>query len=210
MMNVYILLDRSGSMQTQWSEAINSVNAYVKELPKDTNVFLAAFDHDYTVLRNTTVKKWNPVTNDDIQPRGNTRLFDSAARIMYRAIDDNAEKTIIVVMTDGEENASLNFKQSDVKALANIMDAKKWELIFLGANFDKVSDVAMNNFGRSAGKFVNMTTGNMTGTLTDLAVRSTAYATMDAAINYTAEDKAKAAGGSTSTVTGLNNYVKTN
>lgn len=196
MMNVYILLDRSGSMQNQWGEAINSVNAYVKELPKDTNVFLAAFDHDYTVLRNTTVKKWQPIDREEIVPRGNTRLFDSAARVMYRALDDNAEKTVIVVMTDGEENASLNFKQSDVKSLADTMDKKKWELIFLGANFDKVSDVAINNFGRDSSKFLNMTTGNMTGTMADLAIRSTAYATMDSAINYTAEDKLRASSGS--------------
>lgn len=191
-MNVYILLDRSGSMQNQWSEAVNSVNAYVKELPKDTSVFLAAFDHDYTVLRNTTVKKWEPLDKEEITPRGNTRLFDSAARVMYRALDDNAEKTVIVVMTDGEENASLNFRQSDVKALADTMDKKKWELIFLGANFDKVSDVAVNNFGRDSSKFLNMTTGNMTGTMADLAVRSTAYAHMGSSINYTAEDKLRA------------------
>lgn len=193
MMNVYILLDRSGSMQNQWGEAINSVNAYVKELPKDTNVFLAAFDHDYDVVRKTTVRDWTPVNTEEITPRGNTRLFDSAARIMLRALDDNAEKAILVVMTDGEENSSQNFKQADVKALANRFDSRKWELIFLGANFDKVGDVAMNNFGRSSAKFVNMTSGNMSGTMTDLAMRSTAYATMDSAINYTAEDKAKAA-----------------
>ena len=191
-MNVYILLDRSGSMQTQWGEAINSVNAYVKELPKDTNVFLAVFDHDYNVVRNTTAKKWDPLDKEEITPRGNTRLFDSAARIMYRAIDDNAEKTVIVVMTDGEENASQNFNQSHVKALANIMDAKKWELIFLGANFDKVSEVAMNNFGRQSSKFVNMTTGNMAATMADLSFRSAAYATSGVSINYTDEDKLRA------------------
>lgn len=191
-MNVYILLDRSGSMQTQWGEAINSVNTYVKELPKDTNVFLAVFDHDYNVVRNTTAKKWEPLNKEEIIPRGNTRLFDSAARIMYRALDDNAEKTVIVVMTDGEENASQNFKQSDVKALADTMDKKKWELIFLGANFDKVSDVAMNNFGRQSSKFVNMTTGNMAATMADLSFRSAAYAKSGASINYTDEDKLRA------------------
>lgn len=195
-MNVYVLLDRSGSMQNQWGEAINSVNAYVKELPKDTNVFLAVFDHDYNVVRNTTAKKWEPLDKEEITPRGNTRLFDSAARIMYRALDDNAEKTVIVVMTDGEENSSQNFRQADVKALADTMDKKKWELIFLGANFDRVSDVAVNNFGRQSSKFMNMTTGNMVNTMADLAVRSTAYAHMGSAINYTAEDKAKATSGS--------------
>ena len=33
-MNVYILLDRSGSMSSLWSEAIGSINAYVEKLPK--------------------------------------------------------------------------------------------------------------------------------------------------------------------------------
>lgn len=195
-MNVYLLLDRSGSMQNQWGEALNSINAYVKELPKDTNVHLAAFDHDYVVLRNTTVEKWNPINNDEIQPRGNTRLFDAAARIMQRAIDDNAERTMIVVMTDGEENASLNYKQADVKALANVLDSKKWELVFLGANFDKVGDVAMNNFGRTSNKFYNMTSGNMTKSMTStLATASTAYAIRGASIDFTDEDKEIARGG---------------
>lgn len=195
-MNVYLLLDRSASMQSQWAEALSSINAYVKELPKDTNVFLAAFDHDYHVMRNTTVKKWNPINSDEIQPRGNTRLFDAAARIMQRAIDDNAERTMIVVMTDGEENASLNFKQADVKALANVMDSKKWELVFLGANFDKVGDVAMNNFGRTSNKFYNMTTGNMMNSMTaTLATASAAYATRGTSINFTDEDKERARGG---------------
>jgi uncharacterized protein YegL len=195
-MNVYILLDRSGSMQNQWSEALSSINAYVKELPKDTNVHLAAFDHDYTVVRNTTVKKWNPINNDEIQPRGNTRLFDAAARIMQRAIDDNEERTMIVVMTDGEENASLNFKQADIKALTGVIDSKKWELVFLGANFDKVGDVAVNNFGRTSNKFYNMTSGNFGSSMTaTLATASAAYATRGEAINFTDEDKARARGG---------------
>lgn len=194
-MNVYILLDRSASMQNQWTEALGSINGYVKELPKDTNVHLAAFDHDYVVMRNTTVKKWKPINSDELQPRGNTRLFDAAARIMQRAIDDNSEKTVIVVMTDGEENSSQNFKQADVKALANVMDSKKWELVFLGANFDKVGDVAMNNFGRSAGKFSNMTSGNMHEYMTKTLATSTAnYATRGEAINFTDEDKARAKG----------------
>lgn len=194
-MNVYILLDRSASMQSQWGEALSSINGYVKELPKNTEVLLAAFDHDYVVVRNTTAKHWEPISSTEIAPRGNTRLFDAAARIMQRAIDDNSEKSIIVVMTDGEENSSLNFKQADVKALANVIDSKKWELVFLGANFDKVGDVAMNNFGRTSNKFVNMTTGNMSDYMTNtLASASVNYATRGVSMNFTDADKARAKG----------------
>lgn len=191
-MNVYILLDRSASMISQWGEALSSVNAYVKELPSSTNVFLAVFDNEYKVIRNTTAKKWVPLNQEEIQPRGNTRLFDSAARIMYRALDDNAEKTVIVVMTDGEENASLKFNQADVKTLASNIEKNQWELIFLGANFDKVGDVAVNNFGLSNGKFVNITSGNMLNTMTDLGTRSMVYASSAQSINYTNEDKIRA------------------
>ena len=192
-MNVYILLDRSGSMAGMWEEALGSINAYVKALDAKTNIFMAVFDNDYKVIRNTTVAKWKDITNEDAMPRGNTRLFDSAARIMYRAFDDNAKKTVVVVMTDGEENASLNFKQSDVKQLAKHMDDKKWELIFLGANFDKVGDVATQNFGVAANKFTNITRGNMHEYMgTTLAAATTSYNTINASIDITEDDKRKA------------------
>jgi roadblock/LC7 domain-containing protein len=184
MMNVYILLDRSGSMESMWDEALGSINGYVAELPEKTNVFLAVFDTDYNVIRNTTAKKWTTISREDATPRGGTRLFDSAARIMYRALDDNAEKTVIVVMTDGFENSSLNFKQSDVKALSKTMEAKKWELLFLGANFDKVGDVAVNNFGVSAGKYADVKVGTMHDYMTTTLSSSTrAYAHAGTPVN---------------------------
>jgi uncharacterized protein with von Willebrand factor type A (vWA) domain len=191
-MNVYILLDRSGSMSNMWAESIGSINAYVAELPEKTNVFLAAFDTEYTVVRNSTVKKWKPIETNEITPRGNTRLFDSSARIMMRALDDNEEKTVVVVMTDGEENSSINFKQSDVKALAKSLEDKKWELIFLGANFDKVGDVA-RHYGVGINKFTDIKAGNMHEYMTaSLATSTRAYASTGEAINISAEDKAKA------------------
>jgi len=191
-MNVYILLDRSGSMRSMWDEAIGSINGYVKALSPDTNVFLATFDTDYTVLRSTKVGYWEDVSSTEIEPRGNTRLFDSAARIMHRAIDDGAEKTVVVVMTDGEENSSQNFKQADVKALAKVLENKNWELIFLGANFDKVGDVA-KNFGVGFDKFTNITNGNMREYMgTTLAASTQAYASGKSAINISEEDKRKA------------------
>lgn len=195
-MNVYILLDRSGSMVGQWGEAVNSINAYVKELPKTTNIFVAAFDHDFTVVKNTTVDKWNDIDPMEITPRGNTRLFDAAARVMQRAIDDNAEKTVIVVMTDGEENSSMFYKQADVKALVRVLESKNWEILFLGANFDKVGDVAVNNFGVKGTKFTNMTSGNMTDYMTrSLATSTVAYASgATASINITDNEKKMATG----------------
>ena len=199
-MNVYILLDRSGSMQNLWSEAIGSINAYVEKLPKETDVYMAVFDNDYDVVRQSKAGSWKPINNDEVSPRGMTALYDASARIMQRAIDDNAEKTIIVVMTDGEENSSRNFKHADIKNLVAKVDAKKWELIFLGANFDKVATVAQS-YGRGFDKFTNISADNLRNfAATTLATSSVAYAT-GAAMSFTDADKAAAVAPATSNTT---------
>ena len=90
-MHAYILLDRTGSMQSIWDEALGSVNAYVKALTEgrtttktgaDAHVTLAVFDaHDglaFDVLRaGVPAATWTDVTNADATPRGMTPLFDA-------------------------------------------------------------------------------------------------------------------------------------
>ena len=78
-LSVYILLDRSGSMQTLWDEALSSINLYATKLDSTTKVVLAAFDSEsFDVLRDTTVAKWKDVSRDDAVPRSMTPLYDSA------------------------------------------------------------------------------------------------------------------------------------
>ncbi|CAB4162910.1 vWFA domain containing protein [uncultured Caudovirales phage] len=191
-MNVYILLDRSGSMQNLWDEALGAINMYVDKLSKETNVYMAVFDTDYEVIRQSNAGSWKPVTNEDASPRGMTALYDASARIIQRAIDDNSEKTVVVVMTDGEENSSKNYRHADVKDLVAKVDAKKWELIFLGANFDKVGNVAAS-YGRTNDKFVNMSEKGMRNFMSGtLATSTMAYASGAAAMSFTDKDKKEA------------------
>lgn len=188
-MNVYMLLDRSGSMESMWKEAINSINAYVNELPGNTEVFLAVFDSiSYEVARNTTAKKWKDISPEEFSPRGSTPLYDSAARLLWRAMDDNPEKAAFVVMTDGEENMSRNFNQTSVKSLIAEAEAKKWQVIFLGANFDRVGDQA-SRVGLDSTKFMNISAGNMGASMRGLAAYTTSYAATGAAINLSDQDK---------------------
>lgn len=160
-MNIYILLDRSGSMANHWEETIGSLNGYVNELKISTNIILAAFDSNgYDVIRNTTAKGWENVSPKEISPRGGTPLYDASARMMWRILDDKPEKAIFLVLTDGEENQSRHFRQPDIKYLVSELDKKNYETIFLGANFDKVDTVA-SAYSRGFEKTANMTRGNM-------------------------------------------------
>lgn len=196
MNTVYLLLDRSQSMISQWAEALGSINGYVENLPRDTRVMVATFDTvSYDVVRYTTASEFIPLSNDDAMPRGGTPLFDSAARMMWRILDDKPDRAIFVVMTDGEENNSHFFKQSNVKQLVSQLESKKYEVIFLGANFDKVGDTA-RHFGVADNKWTNISTRNlgayMTGTM---ATSSADYLSKGVGMNFTVADKAAAVSG---------------
>jgi len=187
-MNVYILLDRSGSMSTLWSEALGSINNYVSKLKKKDKVYLAAFDDQYEIIRDCSAGDWKDVTNEDAQPRGMTALFDSCGKIMTTAEKADSRKTILVVMTDGHENASREHNQASIKAKVKEFEDKKWEVIFLGANFDAVDSVS-GGLGLMASKSMNIAAGNLSRGFDTLSTYTTAYAATGASINFTNEDK---------------------
>lgn len=181
---VYILIDRSQSMENLWDEAIGSVNGYVEKLPAETDIFVACFDSlSYDVLRKTTAGEFTLLSRKDAEPRGGTPLFDASARMMLRVLDDKPERAVFVVMTDGDENNSQNFRQSHVKSLVKNLEEKKYEVVFLGANFDKVGDVATSYGLNARTKSWSMSPGTMRGTMDAFATASMNYMNTGAAIN---------------------------
>lgn len=189
-MNVYILLDRSGSMSTLWGEALGSINAYVAKLKKKDMVYLAAFDDQYEIVRECPAGVWADVTNEDIQPRGMTALFDSCGKIMTQAEEDGVKKTILVVMTDGHENASKEYTQASIKAKVKEFEDRKWEVVFLGANFDAV-DAVSGGLGLMQSKSMNIAAGNLSRGFDTLSAYTASYAATGASINFTPDDKLK-------------------
>lgn len=172
---VYILLDRSGSMSSMWKEALGGINGYVKGL-KNADVTLAAFDTlGYDVIRTARCDEWKDVTNEDVLPRGGTPLLDAAARIMHSAIDSKAKRAIVVVVTDGEENSSQKYNVTEVRNLTKMLTSElDYEMVFLGANFDKIDSVAHTNFGvRDMSRVVPVSSVSFTRTMTGATVGAT-------------------------------------
>lgn len=191
-MNVYILLDRSGSMSYLWTEAIGSINSYVSKLDAEDYVCMAIFDNEsYDIIRDCKVSDWNIVEWTSYAPRGMTPLYDSCGKLMSRAVADNSDKTILVVMTDGHENCSKEYTHASIKSRIKEFEDRKWEVIFLGANFDQVSDVAAG-LGLAGSKFTNISAENLRTFTTTTLATSTAMYKSGHDITFTAEDKLKA------------------
>lgn len=145
--DTYILLDRSGSMTSQWAEATSSINTYVNGLAKREvpgTVTLALFDDLYgqllfEVVRRHPASHWAPFTPLEYKPRGNTPLFDAIARMVNLAEVTMPSKAVIVIMTDGAENASLATSNNGARMALDRCRHRGWQVVFLGANFDQFS-----------------------------------------------------------------------
>lgn len=158
-MRAYILLDRSGSMMTRWVEAIGSINGYVKGLPAKTKTTLDLFDTGmygaddwYQRVRECTANNWNDVAIDEFSPRGLTPLNDAAGRMLTEMLATKDKKAVAIIMTDGHENASKEFKAADVAALIKKAEDRGFEVIWLGADFAEVESQAAG-YGLLGDKF---------------------------------------------------------
>ena len=199
----YILLDRTGSMEPIWSEALSSVNAYADGLaaldggPRvDADITLAVFDAQdglqFDVLRKgVDAEDWNDVSSREVNPRGMTPLYDAIGRIVSLAEKDKPEKAIIVIMTDGEENSSKEMTKTAAKAALDRVRAKGWEVVFLGAEFSKFDDA--EGVGQTASRNMAVSKDQLSDSMGRLAQKSKDYAAGAApSVEWNAEDRAAA------------------
>jgi len=198
----YILLDRTGSMSGIWDEALTSVNAYAKsvgeeeagEADLDTKVSLAVFDAQdglqFDVLRRgVAAEQWSEVTNDEASPRGMTPLFDAIGQIVSLAETDAPEKAVLVIMTDGAENASREMTGAGAKAALDRARARGWEVVFLGAEFASFQDA--DSVGVNSSRQLAVGAGQLSATMERLGKKSRSYAQdAEAAVEFDEEDRA--------------------
>jgi len=198
-MEVFILLDRTGSMAPLWVEAVSSVNAYVSELGKDgadDHVTLAVFDAydtgmQFDVLRYAvSIKEWKALGEDEVLPRGMTPLPDALVRLITRAEEVNHDKTAIVVMTDGYENASReNNLEAAKAALARVL-AKKWQVNFLGANFDGIGQAS--HLGVARDNSMNFAQGSAVDAMSSTAEVHRSYRSQSGPATFTDQHRKNA------------------
>ncbi len=159
------ILDRSGSMSGLETETIGGFNGLIKKqktVEGSAIVSTVLFDdrmeiiHDRTALENV-----KDLTEKEYYARGCTALLDAVGRSVkhIRKVQKNLpeeekpEHTIVVITTDGYENASREYDLEKVKRLIQKQQEKhNWEFMFLGANIDAVA--AAGRIGISASRAV--------------------------------------------------------
>jgi len=131
---------------------VNKFLADQRALSDPCTVTLVQFDHEYDVVYNAVpVGRVIPLTSVTYQPRGSTALLDALGRtidtlgqrLSVMAMGDRPDKVIVVIVTDGQENASHEVTREQVfNKITHQRDVYKWEFVFLGANQDAIAVAA--------------------------------------------------------------------
>ena len=126
----HLVLDKSGSMESCWqpttvgfSNQMVKINQLAKEFPEqEFLVSLCVFDNSINFVNRPENIRANPKLNlEHIRPGGATALFDaigeSIRQIEFSAgeeISNNEASVVMVILTDGHENASSQYNSSKI------------------------------------------------------------------------------------------------
>lgn len=149
--DITVLLDRSGSMSVVKEAMETAFDAFIKEhrsVPT-TKLTLVQFDdrNDQDVVYQCV-----PIRSAErlrLHPRGNTPLLDAMCKVIDRTGErlasmpeaERPDQVLLVIITDGQENASHIYKRKDVfDRVTKQRESYKWEFVYLGANQDTFAE----------------------------------------------------------------------
>ena len=161
----HFVLDKSGSMSNCKETTIEGFNNQLKtiedlqkEFPEqEFEVSLTVFDNEVeTLYSHVSINQFRPLTTNMYHPNGGTALLDAIGisineiRIKNESlILDNEMSVVMVILTDGMENASRQFSYHRIaEMIKNLEQTEKWNFSFLGADIDAIHTSRMLNIRR--------------------------------------------------------------
>lgn len=151
----HFIVDQSGSMSGSEGQTIEGFNAQLltlqrlrNEFPENEYVVSVTYFEDEVmdIIKFQSVENIALLNRDNYKPGGLTALLDgmgksiTAVKDKYgREIENDQASVVIVVLTDGGENASKFYTRPLIAEMIKELDGTgKWTFSFLGADFDAV------------------------------------------------------------------------
>lgn len=144
LVNVFVVLDASGSMQSTINDTIGGLNGYAFSLLEDRstecNLSVLTFNTSYQVTRPLLpVDSIGLLTRSNYRPSGGTALYDALGFLLdaVALVDTSRSQNVLLVVTDGEENSSTRETRASVLERIKRLEARgNWSVVYLGANQD--------------------------------------------------------------------------
>lgn len=158
---IAIVLDESGSMASCLDQTISGYNEFLQGQRLATtaetgDAFLSLVKFEGSQVKNVYhAKPLNEIPNlhkGTYIPGSTTNLLDAIGQTIFNVNEflklkkkKDRPGVIITIITDGEENSSRKYNNSQIKELVSEAESADWSFVFLGANID--SFAVGSNFG---------------------------------------------------------------
>jgi hypothetical protein len=143
---ILYIMDESGSMSSMGVEPIQSINDFIKEQKCISSTSLDDPEVTFTLFKfsNDVICSIDDISLSEVEefthyiPNGMTALYDAIGKsIDHMKTKPSFNNVVCVILTDGAENASKTYNQSNVKSLIKEMEEEyNWTFIYVGANQD--------------------------------------------------------------------------
>jgi len=145
MADIILILDESGSMDSQRHTMVNNVNELISEqkrllsrldmAPERVNMHIYRFASTVKDAISMPLVSFPKFTDSDYVPDGMTALYDAIGTVLQR-FHDSKNKTVLVIATDGQENSSKEYKLPTIQAKLTAKKAEGWSVIYLSETLD--------------------------------------------------------------------------
>ena len=151
LLHICFVLDESGSMYNSVDDVIGGFQKLIDEQKGEKNgeCIISLYRFSGTVKKDYIGKPVNEVPRLNYSPGGCTAMNDgvgTAIDEIGKWLSDMNEserpsKNIIVIMTDGQENASKEYNFDTVKAKIKHQEEKySWTFVYMGTNLQDLKD----------------------------------------------------------------------
>ena len=161
----HFILDSSGSMS---ADRVNTVNLFNRQVATVRSLAISYPEQKFLtgltvfnekinhLMRETPVHKLIELGIDKYRPNGYTALYDAIGESVTgikerygQTIDQGEMSVVVIILTDGHENASTRFDQRMIAAMIDELQATDgWTFTILGADFDITNVSSELNFSQ--------------------------------------------------------------
>jgi len=133
-MNIYYLIDSSGSMEERKLQVVDGLNEFLDTQRSMTSIIsMYTFSNTIeTVFEKESIVNIRRFENDQYQPHGSTSLYDALGILLEEKMEWNT-KNILIVLTDGEDNSSYKYTIYRIRQLLKEHE-DLLEMVFVGSN----------------------------------------------------------------------------
>ncbi len=180
----HLLLDSSGSMQAGKEETMQAFNCYIKAMHEDesTSEMTMSVSHFNSGVGVTVISEAvkpgdvDFLTDENYKPNGGTPLYDAIGRVIEstKKLANPDDRVLIIVQTDGQENASHEYRHENIKQIILDQQAHGWEFVYLGKGIDAMDTGAFIGF--AAGQTISYDHDTVRVATSSLVSRSASYA----------------------------------